>query len=240
MQQREEKKKIIEDLKNVFQTSASVLVIEYRGLDVKSMQFVRRQVKESDSELRVVKNKLLHKACEGTGVEQIKDLFRGPTAIAICGREIPATAKVFVQARKEFEDLVLKGGLVEGKVCGAAEIEQLSKLPSKNVLISMFASVLVSPLSNFVGTVNQIRCKLIYALEALKETKDGQDVCGGDRPEASASEEAGTQSVQTGEANDEKAMRSHGVAAADTGEAEKTNEEKSSKNQNKQEENSSG
>ncbi len=140
MQKREEKKKIIDELAGVFKNPVSVLVVEYRGLDVKSMQSVRQKIKETDAELRVVKNTFIHKACEGTDVEKIKDLFKGPTAIAICGQESPATAKVFVQARKEFENLVLKGGIVEGRVCGTAEIEQISKLPAKNVLISMFAS----------------------------------------------------------------------------------------------------
>ncbi len=174
MQSREDKKKIIDELTNVFKNPTSVLVVEYRGLDVKTMQSVRCRVKQTDAELRVVKNKFLLKACEGTEVERIKDLFRGPTAIAICGPEFPATAKVFAEARKEFEKLVVKGGLVDGKVCGVEEIEQISKLPSRQVLISMFASALAAPVSNFVGTLDQIRSKFVYALEALKQKKSGE------------------------------------------------------------------
>ncbi len=236
MQQKEEKKKIIEELAGVFKNPVSILVIEYRGLDVKSMQSVRKQVNETDAELRVVKNKLLHKACEGTDVEQIRDLFQGPTAIAICGQESPATAKVFVQARKKFESLVLKGGLVDGKVCGVAEIEQISKLPSRQILISMFASTLVSPISNFVGVVDRMRHKLLHALEALKETKDGQDAPGEEQAESSAGE-VGAQGARTDEPKAEAPAGGESSAAEET---EKTTEEGSSKNQNKKEENNNG
>lgn len=233
MQQREEKKKIIDELAGVFQNPVSVLVVNYRGLDVKSMQSVRKQIKETGAELRVVKNTFLHKACEGTDVEKIKEFFQGPTAIAICGQEPPATAKVFVQARKEFEKLVLIGGLVDGKVCGVKEIEHIAKLPSKHVLISMFASALVFPLSNFVSVVDQMRSKIVYALEALKETKDGREVRDESRSDPPAG--ADMQSMQT----DEIKAEVSGNKAPSPGKAEKTAEE-SSDNQNKKEENKNG
>ncbi len=239
MQQKEDKKKIIDELAGIFQNPVSVLVIEYRGLDVKSMQSVRRQVKKTDAELRVIKNKFLVKACEGTEVEKIKDLFQGPTAIAICGQESPATAKVFTEARKEFEKLLIKGGIVEGKVCGAEEIEKISKLPSRQILISMFASVLATPMSNFANSLEQMRSKLLFGLEALKQTKDG----GEEKAEDIGKEETKEAKAEDKKEDAEKPAEGESeVKAAENSPAEeaKATEEESSDNKKQKEENSDG
>ncbi len=228
VQTKQEKKKTIDELAVIFKGPASVLVIEYRGLGVKSMQSVRRQVKETDAELRVVKNKLLHKACEGTDVEKIKNLFEGPTAIAICGQEFPATAKVFIQAHKEFEDFVLKGGLMDGKVCEAADIEQISKLPSRKVLISMFASTLLTPLSNFVSVMDQMRSGFVHSLEALRRAKESGEIS--DNPEegrSGAAAKNGKTEMKVDENEQSKVPMENET-------------EQSSDNQNKKEENSDG
>ncbi|MGI9558987.1 MAG: 50S ribosomal protein L10 [Thermodesulfobacteriota bacterium] len=259
MQQKEDKKKIIDELAGIFQNPVSVLVIEYRGLDVKSMQSVRRQVKQTDAELRVIKNKFLVKACEGTEVEKIKDLFQGPTAIAICGQESPATAKVFTEARKEFEKLLIKGGIVEGKVCGAEEIEKISKLPSRQILISMFASVLATPMSNFANSLEQMRSKLLFGLEALKQTKDGgeekAEETGKEETKEAKAEEAQEAKTEEVKAEDKKAAppekkedaekpaegESEVKAAEDSpAEKAKATKKESSDNKKQKEENSDG
>ena len=231
MRGRQEKERIISEMSGVFGGQVSVLVIEYRGLDVKTMQEVRREVRGSGAELRVIKNKLLLKACEGTEVEKIKDLFSGPTAIAICGQEAPPAAKVFVEARKKFESMLIKGGIVDGRVCDASEIEKISKLPSRQTLVSMFASALAAPLSNFANALNQVNCKVLYALEALKRAKDGEQppqeretdtaANGGEgKPAEAAADETAGEDTSAGGTEKEK--------------------EKSSDNENPKEENSDG
>lgn len=229
MQSREEKEKIISEMSGIFGGQVSVLVIEYRGLDVKAMGEVRREVKDTSAELRVIKNKLLLKACEGTEIEKIKDLFIGPTAIAICGQEAPATAKVFVQARKKFESMLIKGGIVDGRVCDASEIEKISKLPSRQTLVSMFASALAAPLSNFANALNQVNCKFLYALEALKETKSGD----GAQQEAGAAE-GGKEEKPAADAAEDGAS---GEQTPPDGAEEKKH---SSDNEDSKEENSNG
>ncbi|QMU56317.1 MAG: 50S ribosomal protein L10 [Candidatus Mycalebacterium zealandia] len=258
--QREEKKQIIEELSEVFKNPVSVFVIEYRGLNVNSMQSVREQVKDTDAELRVVKNKFLLKACEGTEVEKIKDLFAGPTAIAICGEEFPATAKVFTQARKQFEQIVVKGGLIDGKVCGFEEIEEIAKLPSRQTLISIFASTLATPLSNFVGALDRMRSGVYYALESLKQKKDAEEPAKETaeiKPEETQAADARTEEAapqadsgesasggnaevkaegtETSEAKKEESESEKGSSPA-----ENTPEKQSSEDKNKKEENSDG
>lgn len=241
---REEKKKIIDELSEVFKNPVSILVIEYRGLDVKSMQSVREQVRETDSELRVVKNKFLLKACEGTEVEKIKDLFKGPTAIAICGEESPATTKVFTQARKQFEQLVVKGGLVDGKVCAAEDIEQISKLPSRQTLIAMFASTLAAPISNFASVLDRMCSRIYYALEALKQTKNGE---GTAKKTAEKTDEGRNLSAKEGnpqgdgsETGTAEVKAEETESGKDGSPVESAPEKESSEHKNKKEENSYG
>ncbi|MCY4042855.1 MAG: 50S ribosomal protein L10 [Candidatus Dadabacteria bacterium] len=231
MQSREEKEKIINEMAGIFGGQVSVLVIEYRGLDVKTMQEVRKEVRHTSAELRIIKNKLLLKACEGTEIEKIKDLFSGPTAIAICGQEAPATAKVFVQARKKFENMLIKGGIVDGQVCDAAEIEKISKLPSRQALVSMFASTLATPLSNFANMLNQVNSKFLYALEALKQTKGGE-----------LSPEGAAEETPSGGEEEKSAAESPAeeVAEDKSPASEAEEKEQSSDNENPKEENSDG
>ncbi len=166
------KQKIIDDLASRFHSVPSVFVIEYQGLKVNEMDVLRRKLKQTNTELRVVKNTLLEKASLGTDVERMKDLFSGPTAVAICDGESSAAAKVFVDYGKDFPEIKLKGGIFEGEVVDVSRIERIAKLPSRQELLSEFIGLLSAPMGNLVGVLEQTRSNIVGVLEALKEKKD--------------------------------------------------------------------
>ena len=166
-----EKQKIIDDLSDKFKKSPSIFVVEYKGLKVGETESIREQLKNVDAELKIVKNTLLKRASVETDIEEIKSLFLGPTAIAICEKDSPKVAKVFVDSIRKLPALKIKGGIVESKVVGVEEIEEISKLPSREELIARFSGLLNSPMSNFVRTLKQMQTKLVFVLNALKEKK---------------------------------------------------------------------
>lgn len=166
------KHEIIENLSNKFKNSPSMFVVEYQGLNVGEMEELRQKLKDVNAELRVVKNTLLRIASEKTDIEQIKDLFVGPTAVAICDQDSPKVAKIFVKSKDDLPALKIKGGIVEGKVVDIPEIEAISKLPSREELIAKFIGLLSAPMSNVAITLKQMQSKLVYALNAVKETKN--------------------------------------------------------------------
>lgn len=171
MLNRTEKQKIIDDLAVRFHSSPSVFVIEYQGLKVSEIEVLRKKLKVTETELRVVKNTLLEKASLGTEMEKMKDLFSGPTAIAICDGESSAAAKVFIDYEKDFPFVRVKGGMFEGEVVNASKIERIAKLPSRQELMSELVGLLGAPMSNLVGIVKQAQSKIVWVLEGLKEKK---------------------------------------------------------------------
>ena len=144
-------KEIVEKAKN----STTIVVAEYRGLTVAQLQELRRALNKEDSELCVYKNSLVERASEELGYE-MKDILSGPNAI-IFSKEVSSGAKVAVKYSKKFRDtLVIKGGVVEGKFADADKIKEVSKLPGREGLISMFLSCLQAPIRQFAATVKAV------------------------------------------------------------------------------------
>lgn len=166
-----EKQKVIDDLVSRFHSVSSVFVVEYQGLKVKEIDVLRKKLRQTNTEFRVVKNTLLEKASLGTDVEKMKDLFSGPTAIAICDGESSAAAKVFIDYSEDFPEIKIKGGIFEGEVVDVSRIEQIAKLPSRQELISEFVGLLSAPMGNLVGVLEQARSNIVNVLEGLKENK---------------------------------------------------------------------
>lgn len=165
------KSDIVEQFSEVFKANPSVVLVEYKGLTVKELEGLRSNLKGVDTELKVVKNTLLKIAAKDTDIEQLNDMLSGPTAIAVCDSDPTAAAKVFVDTAKDLPLLVIKGGLVEGNVVGVDEITALSKLPSRQEMMAQLLGALSSPMSNLLGTLSQLQTQLLYALEAVKDTK---------------------------------------------------------------------
>lgn len=169
------KSELVEQFNNVFKANPSVMVVEYKGLTVKEIEGLRANLRNADADFKVVKNTLLQIAAKDTEVEQINELFVGPTAVAICEQDPTTVAKVFVDSIKKLPMLKIKGGIVEGSVMTDAQISELSKLPSRQELIAQFLGLVSSPVSSFLGTLVQIQCKFLYALNALKEAKEKEE-----------------------------------------------------------------
>jgi large subunit ribosomal protein L10 len=166
------KQELVREFNEKFKTSPSLFVVEYKGLTVKDIEGLRRRLKKAKADFKVTKNTLLKIASHETDIEKIKDLFDGPTAVAICKEDPVSVAKVFTDSVKELPVLKLKGGIVEGRVIGVGEVSKLSQLPSREVLLTQLLGLLSGPISNFMGTLMELQRRLLYALEAIKEIKE--------------------------------------------------------------------
>lgn len=166
------KQEVTKELAGKFKMNPSLLVVEYKGLTVKQMEGLRRKLKKAKAEFKVIKNSLLVKASDNTDLQKVQNLFEGPTAVAIVKEDPVSVAKVFVESLKELPILKLKGGIVEGRVVLPEDVAKISALPSREVLIAQLLGLLSSPMGNFLGTLTQLQSQLLYALEAVKETKE--------------------------------------------------------------------
>ncbi|MER3447027.1 MAG: 50S ribosomal protein L10 [Candidatus Dadabacteria bacterium] len=167
-----QKQELVREFNERFRSNPSLFVVEYKGLSVKDMEKLRRHLKKAGADFRVTKNTLLKIASHETDVEKIKDLFDGPTAVAICREDPVSVARVFTESVKELPVLKLKGGIVEGRIIGIDEVSKLSQLPSREVLLAQLLGLLSSPISNFMGTLMELQRRLLYVLSAVKEMKE--------------------------------------------------------------------
>ena len=168
----EEKKNIVNELRERFERSKVVIVTDYQGLDVTTITDLRRKLLEAQVEYQVVKNTLLIRAAEETDVDLIKDNFKGPSAIALSYDDPVAPAKVLTDFAKDNDRLEIKVGVMDGKVLDLGAIKALSALPSREALIGQALSVLIGVPTGLVRALNDLPQRLMNVLQAIKEQKE--------------------------------------------------------------------
>ena len=167
-----EKKKIVENLQERFSKSAIVIITDYKGLDVATINELRGKLKKENIEYQVVKNTLLTRASAETDVDLIKEHFRGPSAVALSYDDPVAPAKIIMDFAKDHETLEVKAGVMNGKMLDAGQIKALSMLPSREELLAKFLSVLNGVPTSLVRTLSEIPKKMIYLVLAVKDQKE--------------------------------------------------------------------
>jgi large subunit ribosomal protein L10 len=167
-----EKKKVVEQLKERLSKSCIVIVTDYKGLDVSTINDLRRKLREENIDYQVVKNTLLTRAAAETDVDLIKDHFKGPSAIALSYEDPVAPAKILSDFAKDHDALEIKVGVMNGQVLEVSRIKALSALPSREALLAQFLSVLNAVPTKFVRTLNEIPKKFLLVLTAIKDQKE--------------------------------------------------------------------
>jgi large subunit ribosomal protein L10 len=211
-----EKAAIIEKAKKWYGDSTGLIFTDYRGLDVPAIQTLRSSLRDTGGEFHVVKNTLLRQAV-GKGVEQFPEEFHnGPTATLFIFREEAACAKVLVKFAKDHKGFEIKGGVIDGKPMTAAQINELSKLPSRDELLSMIVGLVQAPIANVVGALNEMIAGPIRCIDAIVEKQGGASAPAAE--EAPAAAEAAVEEAPAVEATAEEAPAAE--AAADEAQAE--------------------
>ncbi|MDR1013319.1 MAG: 50S ribosomal protein L10 [Lactobacillales bacterium] len=147
---------LVDEIAENFNNAISIVIVDYRGLTVEEVTNLRKQLRESDVVMKVVKNSTLTRAADKVGLEGLKDIFKGPTAIAFSNEDVVAPAKIMADFAKEAEALKIKGGVIENKVADVAEIVALAKLPNRKGLLSLLLSVLQAPTRNLAYAINAV------------------------------------------------------------------------------------
>jgi len=151
---------------------AKVLIFaDYRGLKVSEMTELRSDLRKDDSWFKVIKNRLMKRALKEGGLAELEKYFTGPTAIATSDVDPVNPAKALVNFAKGHGKLELKGGFLDGKDLSSQEIESLARMPSREVLLSRALASINAPATNMAGVLAAVPRKLVYALNAIKETK---------------------------------------------------------------------
>jgi large subunit ribosomal protein L10 len=166
------KQEIVAELHKKFASAQIMVLTDYKGLDVSTLNLLRRKLKEAGAEYRVVKNTLLVRASEGTDAALIKESFTGPSAIMFSDGEPVAPAKVLTEFAKENKKFEVQVGLLGGKVLSDADIKAIADLPSKEVLIAQALGALNAVPTGIVRVLNAIPQQFMNVLQAIKEQKE--------------------------------------------------------------------
>ena len=150
------KQPIVEEISAGIKDAQSVVLVDYRGLTVEQDTALRKSLREAGITYKVYKNTMMNFAFKGTEFEGLSEYLEGPTAIAISTTDATAPARVICKFAKDAKALEVKGGVVEGTKYDAAGILEISKIPSREELLSKLLGSIQSPIANFARVIKQI------------------------------------------------------------------------------------
>jgi large subunit ribosomal protein L10 len=174
MSNKEKKAQIIDSLQQVFSRCSIGVLTDYRGLSAAAMTDLRRRLRESGVEYRVVKNTLARFAAERAGKEELVSFFEGPVAIAFGYGDITEPARVlagYIETSKV--SMSIKGGFLPGRLLTSEDITTLSALPSREILLARVVGGVQSPISALVGYLAAPVTGIIGALQSRIQQLEG-------------------------------------------------------------------
>ena len=175
------KQPIVQEISETIKDAQSLVVVDYRGLTVAQDTELRKKLREAGVTYKVCKNTMMKRAFEGTDFAQLDEYLEGPNAIAISKEDATAPARIICNFAKKAEALEVKAGVVEGSVYDAAGIQELSKIPSREELLSKLLGSLQSPITNLARVLNQIAEKG-GAADAAVEAAPAEETAAAEEP----------------------------------------------------------
>jgi large subunit ribosomal protein L10 len=210
---REQKAAVVDELAEEIRGAEAIFAVDYRGISVSQAAELRSRLREADTRFRVVKNSLTERASDKAGVESLKALLEGPTALAFVAGDAAVAAKALNDQARALGTLEFKGGLMDGAPVTGEEIRTIARLPAREVLHGQLVGVIASPLSGLVRTLNALISGLALQLGQIAEK--GLLGAGATPPEPEAEAPAEVKAAVTEEPETE----------ASEGEAEEPKEE---------------
>lgn len=168
---KEDKTKVVDELKDKFSRSKSFFLTDFTGLNVGEITGLRKDFRTRKVEYRVAKNTLIKLVAKDLSLDQMVEHLEGPTGIAF-GYDDPVTpAKILYEVNKKLSKPRIKIFWVEGKFFKGNEIEKLAKLPSREILYAQIIVSLDSGMRNLIGTLEGILREFVGTVDALAKAK---------------------------------------------------------------------
>ncbi|MDP8931624.1 MAG: 50S ribosomal protein L10 [Actinomycetota bacterium] len=183
---RPDKVAVVERVREDLSQNPATLFTEYRGLTVAGLADLRRQLREAGARYVVVKNTLARIAAREAGYEGLDDVLTGPTALAVCEQDPVGPAKAMRRFAREHPELVVKGGILEGRVVDASTAQRLADLESREELLGRLAGLMYVLLAQPVTLLQAPLTQLARLMSALED----KGASGASAEGAATSEEA--------------------------------------------------
>ena len=144
------KEEILGGYEEAMASAEHAFVIGFKGITVNQVNDLRNKVRKSGGQYVVIKNTLARRAVSGKPLEQVKEHFTGPTAVAYSLEDPVALAKVLTDFAKDAPVIEFKGGLVEGRPIAASQVKEIASLPGRQELLAKLLFLMQSPIQRFV------------------------------------------------------------------------------------------
>lgn len=161
----------VDELVELLKGAKSVILNDYKGLDVAAISKLRRECYENNITFRVIKNTLALRAFESMGIEGMNEFLSGPTAFAVSDEEEVLPAQILKKFADEHELPRFKGALVNGRILGEKKTAAFASLPGKTELQTKLVGTLQNPVRGLINCLDASRRNLVYVLHAISEKK---------------------------------------------------------------------
>src|SRR4051812_49106451 len=173
---RPEKVAVVDEIREKLADADAAVLAEYRGLKVGELAELRVALRPAGTEFKVFKNTLARRAAESAGLDELVPLLQGPTAIAFVRGDAVIAAKALRDFARTTPALVVKGGLLGGRVLVAGDVEALADVPPRDVLLARLAGGFQAPMVKAAGLMQAFTRNLAYGVKAYID----QRVAGGE------------------------------------------------------------
>jgi large subunit ribosomal protein L10 len=210
---KDQKAAVVQEVAAQIERSEAVFAVDYRGITVPQAAELRQRLNDAGARFRVVKNTLTLRAAERAGADDLKQLLEGPTAFTFVnpeGGDVALAAKALAQFGREHDLLGFKGGRMNGAPLTVEQIQEIARLPAREVLDAQLVGTLASPVTGLVRGLNQLIAGLVMQLGQIAE----QGLVGGEPTAAQHSQ------GEHGDAEDAPAQDAEQEAESDAAGAE--------------------
>jgi large subunit ribosomal protein L10 len=162
---------MVEEVSALVAQAQTIVVAEYRGLDVESVTKLRKQARSQGVQLRVLKNTLARRAVNDTPFSGLADKLVGPLVYGFSADPV-AAAKVLANFAKDNEKLVVKAGAMPNFVMDEKGVKALATMPSREELLAKLMATMQAPIGQFVRTLNEVPARFVRTLAAVRDAKE--------------------------------------------------------------------
>lgn len=172
---RTKKEELVDLYQRGMATAEHAFVLGYKGIKVNQVNELRSKVRDAGARYVVVKNRLALRAIDGRPLEDLKEQFAGPTAVAYSNDDPVALAKALTEFAKDVPVMEFRGGLLNGQEVGAEDIQEIANLPGREELIAKLLFLLKSPITSFVRTLAAIPRDFVVVLDQIAQKKEDEE-----------------------------------------------------------------
>ena len=166
------KTKNIEEIKEKIDKAQSIVLVDYRGLNVEQLTELRSRYREAGVDYKVYKNTMMRFAFKDSGFEEFNQFLKGPNAVAFGYDDPVSAAKITSEFAKNNDKLEIKAGIVDGKIIDVDGVKSLAELPSREVLIAQVLGGFNAPIQGFANVLQGTIRSLAIVLNAIAEEKE--------------------------------------------------------------------